>query len=226
MPAGVTLRGAGAFVTTIRGPGSGNVVTLGDGSVLEGFTVTGAGQGYWDCGVFSADGASPTVRHNRLTGNGVGFGAYCFGSGCANRPVVTNNVVVGNAVQGIAAHGIALTALNNTVWGGKRGIAVDVAGAVIRGNVVGENEWTGIGGAEGQDVAYNDVWHAGTPYDKAAPGDGALAADPAFVDAAKGDYRLGSASPCIDAGDPAPERRDADGSRGDMGAYGGPSPMP
>ncbi|MEO8084977.1 MAG: CAP domain-containing protein, partial [Ardenticatenales bacterium] len=222
VPAGVTLTGAGATVTTIRGPGSGNVVELGDGSVLEGFTVTGGGQAYWDAGVFVGDGVGATVRHNRLTGNGVGFAAYCFGDGCTNRPLVMNNVVYGNAVQGIAAHGIPLVALNNTVWGGKRGIAVDVAGAVIRGNIVGENEWAGVGGAEGQDVAYNNVWHAATAYDKAAPGDGALALDPAFVDAANSDFHLTSASPCVDAGDPADARRDGDGSRGDMGAYGGP----
>jgi hypothetical protein len=37
-----------------------------------------------------------------------------------------------------------------------------------------------------------------------------------------GDYQLAEGSPCIDAGDPAPEYDDPDGSRNDMGVYGGP----
>ena len=43
-----------------------------------------------------------------------------------------------------------------------------------------------------------------------------------FVDAENGDYRLQPGSPCIDAGNPAAVYNDVDGSRNDMGAYGGP----
>ena len=42
-----------------------------------------------------------------------------------------------------------------------------------------------------------------------------------FVDAANLDYSLASGSACIDAADP--ELDDPDGSRADMGAYGGPN---
>ena len=37
------------------------------------------------------------------------------------------------------------------------------------------------------------------------PGDGNIDADPMFVDAGDGDYRLLTGSPCIDAGDPDPD---------------------
>jgi hypothetical protein len=37
-----------------------------------------------------------------------------------------------------------------------------------------------------------------------------------------GDYHLAFGSPCIDAGNPAAEYNDPDGSRNDMGAFGGP----
>jgi hypothetical protein len=42
-----------------------------------------------------------------------------------------------------------------------------------------------------------------------------------MVDPEAGDFTLTTASPAVDAGDPT--RSDADGSRADAGAYGGPN---
>ena len=56
---------------------------------------------------------------------------------------------------------------------------------------------------------------AGAP---AWPGEGNLAADPLFVNAAGKDFHLTAGSPCRDAGDPA-SPLDPDGSRADMGAF-------
>ena len=66
---------------------------------------------------------------------------------------------------------------------------------------------------------YNAYWQNSGGDD--VGGEGNLAADPGFVDAAGADYRLGSGSPLIDAGDPGV--LDADGSRSDVGAWGGPN---
>ena len=52
-------------------------------------------------------------------------------------------------------------------------------------------------------------------------GDGNLAADPRFEDAS-GDFHLDEFSPCVDAGDPSSVYEDPDGSRNDLGIYGGP----
>jgi hypothetical protein len=49
---------------------------------------------------------------------------------------------------------------------------------------------------------------------------GNITGDPAFVDAAGGDYSLGPTSDAIDAGDPMID--DADGTRSDIGKTGGP----
>ena len=53
-------------------------------------------------------------------------------------------------------------------------------------------------------------------------GEGNIDLNPLFVDPSNGDYSLQSGSPCIDAGNPSSEYNDTDGSRNDMGAYGGP----
>lgn len=79
-------------------------------------------------------------------------------------------------------------------------------------------------------LTYNDVWdNAGGGYTGAfidvTGADGNLGADPTFVaysgdgDASNDDLHLQAGSPCLDAGDPA--RMDLDGSRSDIGAYGG-----
>lgn len=46
-----------------------------------------------------------------------------------------------------------------------------------------------------------------------------------FVSVSKAHYRLKSGSPCINAGDPAKKFNDPNGTRNDMGAYGGPKSL-
>ena len=55
-------------------------------------------------------------------------------------------------------------------------------------------------------------------------GTGNLSSDPLFVNPASGDFHLQTSSPAIDAGDPS--IFDLDGSRSDMGAYGGVESQP
>ena len=50
-------------------------------------------------------------------------------------------------------------------------------------------------------------------------GEGCDLEDPIFID--YNEFRIGSNSPAIDAGNPSPEYNDFDGSRNDIGAYGG-----
>ena len=53
-------------------------------------------------------------------------------------------------------------------------------------------------------------------------GTGMIDTDPMFYNPPAGNLHLQPASPCINAGDPNPIYDDPDGSRNDMGAYGGP----
>ena len=51
---------------------------------------------------------------------------------------------------------------------------------------------------------------------------GNISADPLFANPEKGDFRLQPDSPCINSGNLEPIYDDHNGSRNDMGAYGGP----
>jgi hypothetical protein len=63
---------------------------------------------------------------------------------------------------------------------------------------------------------YNDFWHnAGWN----TPGPYGIVADPQFVDAPAGDFRLKSTSPCLNHGNPDPLYDDPDNSRSDIGAF-------
>lgn len=52
-------------------------------------------------------------------------------------------------------------------------------------------------------------------------GNGIIYSDPLFTD--ETEFRLNNNSPCINSGDPNSQYNDNDGSRNDMGAYGGPN---
>jgi hypothetical protein len=61
---------------------------------------------------------------------------------------------------------------------------------------------------------YGKIWRV--------PDTGNIDTDPFFVDSQNSDFHLQSNSPCIDMGNPEFSFNDPDGSRNDMGAFGGP----
>lgn len=92
----------------------------------------------------------------------------------------------------------------------------------ISGNIVGPHAAgavTGLTSNRAATIDHSDFYEVTTPVDgMASLGSNMLDADPGFVGA--GDYHLDSESACIDTGDP--QLTDSDGTRSDMGAYGGP----
>jgi hypothetical protein len=69
-------------------------------------------------------------------------------------------------------------------------------------------------------IDYSDV-QDGSTYGAWSNGTGNIDSNPMFI--GNGDYHLQVGSPCIDTGNPGVQYNDADGSRNDMGAYGGPN---
>lgn len=160
----------------------------------------------------------------------------------ANRAIMMrNNMLFANGpdggdgifVQGNHAHSFAI--YNNTMVGNSGdGISVDPASAFgdIRNNIIMGHGRIGLKLVPDDPVSrdYNNLFNNGTGGTKNFDGHGgsgknSINLDPHFVNALAGDLRLQSDSPSLNTGDPAARFNDSDGTRNDMGAYGGPQPL-
>jgi len=123
---------------------------------------------------------------------------------------VTNNTIAGNTDKSMSEN-----------WAALRIYSCDTVD--IRNNIISHNRALyGVQVLYGSVILteYNNVFSNSLgDYDGIAPGTGSLSADPLFVDTSSNDYGLSRNSPCIDAGDPAPEYYDPDDTRNDMGAF-------
>jgi len=197
----ITLIGSGPEATAIYAT-AGNAVTFKEGSgeaSIIGFSITSAGEN----GIYCEEGTSPGISNCVISGgkNGV----YVDVSSKAG---ISNNVIIGCGSNGIYAY-----------W----------ASPAIVSNIIIENGGFGIyhcySGSE-PTSSYNDFWENaqgkyGGVSEKISIGPGNIEEDPLFVNPGV-DFHLRDGSPCIDAGKPGFASLDPDGTRNDMGCYGGP----
>jgi len=122
-------------------------------------------------------------------------------------PMLRNNVIIEHAGPGILCAQASPHVLNNA-------IVANAGGGVVC-------QYPGTDPV----ITYNAFWQ-NQPTDVlgCTPGLGNRYAEPGFVNASQGNYRLRRGSPLINTGDPDPAWHDQDGSRNDIGVYGGPRP--
>jgi hypothetical protein len=174
-------------------------------------------------GIFSYR-ASPNITRNRLVENEAvnsGGGISCNW----DSPRIIRNIIWKNKAKfggGVSCDRSSATFINDTItanmgaYGG--GIFIDRGSVRMTNLILWQNK---------DDLYYKLLTHASRPdHSNIGDGDfqglnGNIYADPLFRDPENGDFRLHRDSPCKNAGNPEPIYYDPDGSRNDMGAYGG-----
>jgi len=181
----------------------------------------GINTNYGGYGIFLIGDSQANIQNNQINGNQLD-GIYLVDF---SQATIINNSLYKNKVAGIniyqcGDHNPSVTAKNNIIT-----------------NTIKNDDGTfgfGIGGfclheqgkLNNDTFAYNLIW--GNEGDNTGCGGeelcenftGRINADPKFVNPEGGDFHLQPGSPAIDSGDP--EIKDPDGSRSDMGVYGGP----
>ena len=194
--------------------------TQGAVTLKDSVTIIGAGA---DSTFLSGDVVAESVSGASISGFKLTRGINTISSSMT----ITNNVITnpaGNAIWGSKSD---FQIINNVLYGNNPEAVFlsDSSNAIIKNNIIVNNSGFGISGMESASatIDYNNVWGNGENYSgNFIPGVHDLSVDPQFVDAANGNFHLQAGSQCIDAGDPASQFNDPDGSRNDLGAFGGP----
>jgi hypothetical protein len=140
---------------------------------------------------------------------------------------LTNNIIRDNSEIAIWGTYSDFEIVNNTIVNNSSDAIFlhDSCSASIRNNIIANNGNWGITGVENAEtiIDYNNFWgnNGGDYFEFFQPGENDISENPLFVNAANNIYRLQPGSPCINTGDPDPIYNDIDGSRNDMGTYGG-----
>ncbi len=172
-------------------------------------------------------GPKTIIRHNVITGNRYSM----FGGYFADSIWIYNNLfynTVYNAYQGVITSQLAYI-YNNVFYSVpgvllKRGITIFNNNQYVYNNIIVGTKY-GIesrNGGVNTNIKYNNFWKTEQDFNNfpLTPGNTNMHVNPMFIDIEGMDVHLQRYSPMIDAGDP--DVLDVDGSRSDLGMYGGP----
>ena len=205
---------AGPDVTKITSGGSVIFESSADRSSISGFTISIPG----GSGVYVKPASNYIkIENNIISGCGL-HGIYFH---CKDFDIsygtVKNNILGNNAENGIYFYTYGS---GDNIWY-----------SLIANNIITSNNQYGIkyycraGSLADSNFSNNNLWNnslANTSGVTVSSTAGNLFIDPLFVNPDTADFHLQSASLCIDAGMVSSTYNDPDGTRNDMGVYGGP----
>jgi hypothetical protein len=179
-------------------------------------------------GIYKSFGARPIIKNNVIAFTQYGSDAIYLSS--SDSAFIYNNLIlIGTGISGINNLSIPyLQVTNNHIQGrsntNQRGILTGGSNVVKNNLVTKTGRGIQVGTIQNLVVKYNNSWNNNINYYGIIPDTTNLSVDPMVVndDSTKGDFdfHLQKFSPLIDAGDPT--ILDKDGSRSDIGLYGGP----
>jgi parallel beta-helix repeat protein len=173
-------------------------------------------------GGISIEDAHPIVKNNIIYINEAGRGIVLYNS---NNSEIYNNIIKDKSALGIGIDIINSSnskIINNLIFNSGKGINEENSISTVFNNIVMNNNIFGMQLSPTSQYNFNDVWNNSVNYLEINPGSNDISYNPLFVDTTKGDYRLLPNSPCINAGNFNVQYNDPDGTRNDIGVYGGP----
>ncbi|MCU0364602.1 MAG: hypothetical protein MUE93_02905 [Ignavibacteriaceae bacterium] len=177
-------------------------------------------------GISKSFGARPIIKNNVIEFLPYGAEAISLAASSDSAMVINNLIISRDLAGGIYNHATQYLQADNNYFIGKF-VRIFFIGPdnQIKNNVISNAEgeiraW----GNQNLQYQYNDVWDSNVIYAGFLPDTTNLSIDPMIVndDSTRGklDFHLQMFSPLIDVGDP--NILDKDGSRSDIGLYGGP----
>jgi hypothetical protein len=168
-------------------------------------------------------GTSPIIRNNILivvdNKSGIGGGGISSIS-IAGFTQIYNNLIIATGTRrmsGIGAPNGAKVINNVVVNASSYGIFTGT-NCILKNNVITGSSY-GYDLGQGSVMTYNNVWNCQTNYSGPIPDSTNMSVGPMFTNDST-DFHLQMFSPLIDKGDPT--ILDKDGTRSDIGLYGGP----
>ena len=176
-------------------------------------------------GIYKSFGTNPTISNNTIILKHIGTRGIRLSSSDSAK-VYNNSIYAEEGYNGIENNATQFIKIYNNYLIGEfsnRALAVGpdnkVKNNVVTNSGLGAYAW----GNQNLDFKYNNVWNNAVNYSGFIPDSTNISVDPMVVndDVTRGelDFHLQKYSPLIDAGDP--NILDKDGSRSDIGLYGG-----
>ena len=171
--------------------------------------------GNFNAGAIYADDGKAVIRNNDISVPNPGDG-----NGSRNNGIYVNNcdtLIANNYI-----HDLGTCPESDDDRNGVYVASVSITKPVrIHGNIFGTGMRRPVYAPFGVTYSYNNDVPGVNGHGGGVISENNFGGSPLFVNSATGDYRLGVGSPCINAGSPFAWLNDRDGTRNDIGLYGG-----